>query len=211
MDHTFFPPTAENNVMILNGSGQVSAVPDLAVLQLGVQTTGLSLENIQNENAQITQAVIQSLKQLGVTELQTHQYSIDKLYEYVDGQQKDMGYSVRNLLELGTSDLSLVGTIIDTAVSNGANMVNFIRFEVSNSDQYYLNALNLAIANAYTKANSISDSLGIHLYPFPRRIDEKSAPPVPYLTVGMREGAYATPIEAGTNLIEASVTVEFIY
>jgi uncharacterized protein YggE len=211
MEQTFFNPTVRDNVMILSGSGQVKAIPDLAVLQLGVQTTGLSLESIQNENAQINQAVIQALKQLGVTELQTHQYSIDKQYEYVDGQQLDKGYSVRNLLELSTSDLAMVGTIIDTAVKNGANIVNFIRFEVTDAEQYYLDALNLAIANAYAKAYSISDKLGIHLYPFPRRIDEKSAPPVPYLAVGMREGAYATPIETGTNLIEASVTVEFIY
>lgn len=201
----------EHNAMLLSGRGEVSAVPDIAVLRLGVQTTGENLQAIQAENAKISQAVIAALYQLGVTEIQTFQYDISKLIEYEEGRQIDKGYSVRNILEIRTDNIGLVGAIIDTAVGYGANVVEFIDFEVSNTDRYYLQALNLAIANAYAKAASIAERLRLQINPAPRRITENSTPPIPFRAINMREGSFATPIEAGKNQIEASVTVEFTY
>ncbi|MDF2904750.1 MAG: hypothetical protein K0R34_71 [Herbinix sp.] len=211
MDINSMKDVHDHNVMILGGRGEVSAVPDIAVLRLGVQTVGENLQLIQAENAKTSQAVLQALYQLGITEIQTFQYDISKLYEYVDGRQLDKGYSVRNIFEIRTDNMGLVGTIIDTAVRYGANVVEFINFEVSDTNRYYLQALNLAIANAYEKAASIADNLRLPMHPFPRRITENSTPPIPFRAINLREGAFATPIEAGTNQIEASVTVEFTY
>lgn len=211
MDNASKKNSNDYNTMILGGRGEVSAVPDIAVLRLGVQTVGENLQAIQTENAKTSQTVLQALYQLGVTEIQTFQYDISKLIEYEEGRQIDKGYSVRNILEIRTDNMGLVGTIIDTAVGYGANVVEFIDFEVSNTDRYYLQALNLAIANAYEKAASIADRLRLQINPAPRRITENSTPPIPFRAINMREGAFATPIEAGKNRIEASVTVEFTY
>ncbi len=201
----------QHNRMILNGTGQVSAVPDEAVLRLGVQTNGTSLQAIQAENAQISQAVLQALRQLGVTDIKTYQYDINRVLEYEDGRQIDRGYSVQNILEIRSDRPDLTGTIIDTAVNHGANRVDLIRFVVSDADSYYLEALKLALANAYDKANTLAESLGARLQPYPLKIQENSTSPIPYQRISMREGAFATPIEAGTNQIEASLTVEFGY
>ncbi len=211
MDNALKRDGHDYNAMLLSGKGEVSAVPDIAVLRLGVQTTGENLQAIQAENAKTTQSVLQALYQLGVTEIQTVQYDINKLIEYEEGKQIDKGYSVRNILEIRTDNMGLVGTIIDSAVGSGANVVEFINFEVSDTDRYYLQALNLAIANAYEKAVSIAERLRLQINPAPRRITENSTPPIPFRAINLREGAFATPIEAGTNQIEASVTVEFTY
>lgn len=202
---------SEYNTMIMNGQGRISVAPDTAVLQLGVQTTGEKLEAIQAENAEISQAVLQTLMQFNITDIKTHQYTIEKLYDYENGKQIDKGYSVRNIFEIRTDQLELVGSILDSVVAQGANVVDLIRFEVSDPEPYYLKALNLAVANSYEKAKSIADRFGLPLYPYPRRITENSTSIAPYQTIEMRQGAFATPIEPGTNQIEASVTVEFIY
>lgn len=211
MDHTSTSHIMEHNTMILNGNGQVNAVPDEAVLRLGVQTEGENLQTIQANNAELSQAVLQAIRQLGVDDIKTFQYDINKNYEFVDGRQVDKGYTVRNILEIRTDNLGLVGALIDTAVYYGANIVDLIQFEVSDTSRYYLQALNLAVADAFEKARSIADSIGLSLHPYPRRITENSTPAVPFRAINVREGAFATPIEAGTNRIEASVTVEFIY
>jgi uncharacterized protein YggE len=104
-----------------------------------------------------------------------------------------------------------VGIAIDTAVSNGANVVDLIDFKVSDTDIYYMQALNLAVMNAYQKASSIAKSLGISFNPIPRSIVESGATPMPSRLLGVREGAATTPIEAGTEQIEANVTVVFQY
>jgi uncharacterized protein YggE len=197
----------EYNTMILSGKGRISVAPDTAFLQLGVQTTGERLETIQEENAAISQAVLQTLMQFNITDIKTHQYEITKLYDYENGQQIDKGYSVRNLFEIRTDQLDLVGSILDSVVAQGANVVDFIRFEVSDPEPYYRKALNLAIADSYEKANSIADRFGLPLYPYPKRIIENSTAITPFQTIEMRQGAFTTPIEPGTNQIEASVTV----
>ncbi len=211
MDHASTNHTIEHNTMILNGNGQVNAVPDEAVLRLGVQTEGENLQTIQANNAELSQAVLRALRQLGIDNIKTFQYNINKVYDFVDGKQLDKGYTVRNIFEIRTDDLSIVGAAIDDAVNNGANIVDLIQFEVSDISLYYLQALNLAVADAYEKATSIADNLGIHFSPYPRKITENSTPQIPFRTINMREGAFATPIEAGTNQIEASVTIEFTF
>ncbi len=127
----FYDEYPKTKTMTLTGRGQVSTVPDTAVIRLGVETTGVNLMDIQAENARISQAVIESIENLGISDIQTYQYLIEKRYDYVNGTQIDRGYAVRNILEIRSDNLEQIGTVIDTAVSNGANVVNFISFEVS--------------------------------------------------------------------------------
>lgn len=199
------------NIMTLTGKGEVTVAPDLAVLRLGVQTNGEPLTDIQNENARISQAVLEALRDLNVTDIKTYQYTIDKLYEYENGKQIDKGYTVRNILEIKTKDLDNVGYIIDTAVNNGANVVDFIEFQVSDSNFYYYQALDLAIKNAYQKAILITESLGIPNAPVPIRINEVGTPPTATLDFARKESIAATPIEPGNKQIQASVVMKFLY
>lgn len=198
--------------MILIGKGQVSVGPDLAILRLGVQTSGESVTNAQGDNARISQDVIQAIKQAGITDIQTVQYQIEKLYDYVNGTQVDRGYQVRNLIEVRTGNLELIGSLIDTAVSYGANIVESVRFDISNPDIYYQKALNLAVKNAMQKSRSIAISTLNLTDPVPVLITENMVTPIPYsITPLMREGAATTPVEPGTLQINAMVTIEFVY
>ncbi len=196
-----------NKTMILTGHGQVSAAPDTAIIRLGVQTTGENLAQIQADNARRSQSIIQVLQRMGVSDIKTSQYSIDKVFDYVEGRQIDRGFSVRNILEIRTSNLDAVGTIIDAAVNAGANIVDFISFDISNREYYYQQALNMAIMNAIQKANSITRNLGLSSTAVPVKIVENTAMPFPV----QRDFAAATPIIPGTLNVEANVTVDFVY
>jgi len=198
--------------MTLTGQGLVTSNPDTALIRLGAQSIGDDLTATQSENAQITQAILQSLKQLGVTDIKTFQYLIEKNYIYEDGKQIDNGYSVRNILEIKLTDLDQVGLVIDSAVDSGANVVEFIAFGVSAPEYYYQQALNLAVMNAILKAKSVSMNLGITTDPIPVNIVENSSPQIPYSQMRtIKEGAFATPIEPGQYQTDALVTVDFIY
>lgn len=200
-----------NNIMTVTGGGSITAIPDIAVIRLGTMTTGDMLSNVQEDNARISQMILEGLRQLGITDIKTYQYNVDKLYEYENGTRIDRGYFVRNIFEIRTDMLDMAGSIIDTAVSLGANLVELISFEVSKIDQYYLEALNLALKNATDKAKSISNELGAMLNPLPKSIVENSGQPVPIARTFYGEGQITTPIEPGTTQIEASVVLEFTY
>lgn len=197
-----------NNTMTLTGQGAVTATPDLAIIRLGIQTTGYNLSRIQSDNAQANQNIIQALNQAGYTDIRTAQYTIDKAYDYQDGNQIDKGYTVRNILEIKTNNVSQVGAIIDTAVEMGANVVESISFELSNPQLYYQRALNLAINNAIQKAKSIADNLHIKLFSIPTHIVENSASPAP---VQEFQRQVATTILPGELNVEAFITANFLY
>lgn len=200
------------NIMTLNGQGQITTDPDIAIIRLGVQTTGDNIETIQSENGNISQNVIQSLNQLGITNIRTYQYVIEKNYEFENGIRVDRGFAVRNILEIQIDNLDQVGFIIDTAVNSGANLVEFISFEVDDPTKYYQQALNLAVMDTISKANSIANQLGIPMEPIPIRIVENSSAPIPRSQqYAIREGLFTTPIEPGLKQIDAFVTVDFIY
>ncbi|MFA9378312.1 MAG: SIMPL domain-containing protein [Lachnotalea sp.] len=202
---------SDNNFMTLTGMGHVTVDPDIAVIRLGVQTTSDNLSTAQQENARLSQTLLQSLQQLGISNIKTFQYNIYKIYEFENNQRIDKGYSVRNILEIRMGNMNQVGMVIDTAVNNGANIVDFIDFEASDTNYYYLQALNFAVMNAIQKARSIGDNLGIATIPVPNHITENSTTPIPYRNLAMREGAFTTPIGPGNIQIEASVTIDFIY
>ena len=196
-----------NKTMVLTGHGEISTAPDTVVIRLGVETRGESLSQIQADNARTSQSVIQTLQRMGITDIKTSQYSIDKVYDFVEGRRIDRGYSVRNILEIRTTNLEAAGSIIDAAVIAGANIVDLITFDVSNREYYYKQALNMAIMNAIQKANSITMNLGLSSTAVPIKIVENTA--MPFQPV-QREFA-ATPIMPGTMNIVANVTVDFVY
>lgn len=200
---------ATRNIMTLSGQGQVAASPNLAIIHLGVETTGFDLTAMQAENARIIEAVTQALRAMGISDIKTVQYSIDKNYIFENGRQIDRGYTIRHILEIRSNQIDDVGRIVDTAVMMGTNRVEFIAFDLSDRGSYYRQALNLALEDAQKKAISISRSLRIQVDLIPIRIVENSTLPIAPLLF-QREAA-GTQILPGTLLIEASITAEFSY
>lgn len=196
-----------NRTMTLTGHGEMNMSPDMVIIHLGVETRGEDLSRIQAENARISQSVIQALQRMGITNIKTIRYSIDKVFDFVDGRQIDRGYLVRNILEIKTNNVEATGNIIDASVNAGANIVELISFDVSNREYYYRQALNMAIINAIQKAESIALNLGLSSAPQIVSIVENTA--IPFLPV-QRELA-ATPIIPGAINIAADVTVEFVF
>lgn len=196
-----------NRTMTLTGHGEMNMSPDMVIIHLGVETRGEDLSRIQAENARISQSVIQALQRMVITNIKTIRYSIDKVFDFVDGRQIDRGYLVRNILEIKTNNIEATGNIIDASVNAGANIVELISFDVSNREYYYRQALNMAIINAIQKAESIALNLGLSSAPQIVSIVENTA--IPFLPV-QRELA-ATPIIPGAINIAADVTVEFVF
>nr|WP_300094097.1 SIMPL domain-containing protein [Sedimentibacter sp.] len=208
MSRNYMDNSSQQRTMILAGQGMVYATPDVAVIRLGVQTAGNNLLQIQSSNASTMQSIIQALQRMGISDVKTYQYSIDKVYDYEDGRQIDRGYSVRNIIEIRTNNIDMAGSIIDSSVNAGANIVDLITFDVSNREMYYQQALNMAVMNAVQKAKSISMNLGTGKNPIIVQITENSSFPVePF----RRELAASTPIVPGNLLIEAFVTTEFVF
>lgn len=211
------------NTISVSGTASVKRAPDQAVLQLAVETFAATAKEAANENAAKMDAVMAALRKLGLgkDQLQTSGYSITPEYDYnastprQPGEDRLIGFRVRNMVQVTTDDVPQVGNIIDVATAAGANRVTNLAFQLRDPESARQEALRLAIGKARTEAETIAAALGRTLGPaIAASTTGAFAPPV---MLEMRAMAARTadfsnaapPIEPG--LLEVSAQVSVIY
>ncbi|MBG7617060.1 MAG: SIMPL domain-containing protein [Chloroflexi bacterium] len=201
----------------VNGLGEITAEPDLAILVLGVEIQASTVEQAQVQAAFDMDAVIQSLKDNGVADkdIATRQYSIYPVKYWNDGQEILVGYRVTNTVTVKVRNLEDTGVIIDNTVKAGGDSirVNSIGFTIEDTDMYYEEARELAMENAKDKASQLAALSDVDLGK-PTYISEGSfySPVIYYDNDRYLAEAGATPvtpISAGEMTI--SLTVQVVY
>ncbi len=201
-------------ILKVGGKGTIKAEPDGASVVLGVVTENVQLENAQNENTGKMSKLIDSLINNGVPreDIRTQTYQIQPQYDFINGEQMFRGYRVVHEIKVEISNLNLAGMIIDEAVIAGANTVGDINFYVSNPQKYYEMAINQALSDAVSKAESVGARMKVYVNPVPLKITEITTPvtaPIPYMS--LQAAGAATPIQPGMTEITAVLEVEFVY
>ncbi|SDY05820.1 hypothetical protein SAMN05421736_101258 [Evansella caseinilytica] len=208
--------TAAGKIIVF-GEGVITVQPEQAVISLGAITEAASLQEAQQENAERISSVIQAVSQLNIPErdIQTADFQIDTMYDYIDGQQTFRGYQVMHLLTIRVAQqLNQAGLIVDAAVNNGANTVRSVRFTLKDRSARYLEALQKASLDGFTKARAIASRLHVVLDPAPVKIveKEKQEPIVPFQTMALEAmSVVETPIRPGTMIEKASLEMTFTY
>ncbi len=206
-------PHSVSREITVTGNGKIDAQPDYIQIQIEVRTEGKDVSQAQKENAFIMNRVIGSLVALNIPRegIQTAAYTISPNYDYIDGKQIFRGYEVQNAITVKITDISQAGTVIDTAIQNGANYVSAVQFKIKDSDTYYQTALKLALLNAIAKAKSMAETMQVPLQSIPIEIVEESQnlTPVPYKSIQLSNQEFVTPIEQGRVPITATVRVKF--
>lgn len=204
-----------NNSIRVTGKGEVTVKPNQASLLVGVIVDDMKVQNAQQQNAIISNRIIEALKNIGINQedIETYSYSIDRLVDYQDSQEIFRGYRVSHIFKVTVKDIASVGKVIDVATENGANVVRNVSFEVSDPEPYYVEALKQATLNAKSKAESIAKSLGLTINSVPEWIVEESVqllrPQYSMQTAVL--SASTTPIQEGQIKISASVQALFNY
>lgn len=215
--------STEGNIVTVNGLGSVKVKPDIAYISLGVETFNTDAKKAQEEIANQMDKIIDAVKKNGIKDedIKTTGYNIYKTNKYNSTSvgEKDNrieGYNARNVVEITIRDIEMVGKTIDLAGKEGANIINNVRFGISDEDKYYSEALKLAMKNASGKAEAILSTFGTKPGK-PYRIQENSyGAPIVYrenamMKSAMAADAYETPVEAGELEVTASVVVEYKY
>jgi uncharacterized protein len=198
---------ATQHSIVVSGNGSVATVPDRAQLSFGVSSDAKTASAALHANAAEMTKVIAALKGQGIAAADIRTQFVSLSPRYTPNGEDIVGYTAANSVNATVRRLDKVGSVIDAAVDAGANQVSGPNLVRSDQTALYRRALRAAIANAKGKAQTIAQASGLHL----RRITDVSEsggpPPVPEAA---KVGAGpSTPIEPGTQLVEASVTVTF--
>jgi uncharacterized protein YggE len=193
--------------IVVTGQGSVSTVPDRAQVSFGVSTDAKTASAALRANAAEMTKVIAAVKGEGVAAADIKTDLVSLSPRYSQNGDTVVGYTATNSVSATIRNLAKIGGTIDAAVDAGANQVSGPNLVRGDMTALYRAALRAAIANAKGKAQTIAAASGLHL----RRItdvSEASSAPVPQPLTKAGADA-ATPVEPGTQLVEAAVTVTF--
>ncbi|HWQ01587.1 MAG TPA: SIMPL domain-containing protein [Gaiellaceae bacterium] len=193
--------------IVVTGQGSVSTVPDRAQVSFGVSTDAKTASAALRANAVEMTKVIAAVKGEGVAAADIKTDLVSLSPRYSQNGDAVVGYTATNSVSATIRNLAKIGGTIDAAVDAGANQVSGPNLVRGDMTALYRAALRAAIANAKGKAQTIAAASGLHL----RRItdvSEASSAPVPQPLTKAGADA-ATPVEPGTQLVEAAVTVTF--
>jgi uncharacterized protein len=210
---------SQQNVGIwVTGTGEVTVVPDIAVVNLGVYVQMETLEAAQAQAAESMAAVMAVLESYNIDEkdIQTSNYSVSPVWTWDDNSNRILvGYSVSNTVNVKVRNTDDTGSFIDDVVAAGGEytVINGISFTVDDTEAYYTAARAEAIANAIAKATQIAELTGVTLGE-PTYIVDNSGNYSPiyyyptYDTAVKGEGA-STSISTGS--VDISVSVQVVY
>jgi uncharacterized protein YggE len=209
-----------DHTITVSGTGVVIVSPDEAKITLGAVTQGVTAQEASAANAKVINAVLAQLKPIGISDqnIATVTYNIWPTYDNSKSNSLQIvGYQAEHDLEVTVTNsnvtqlASLLGQVIDSATSAGANQISGVQFTVSDQTMSQLNgqALQFAIQDASSKAQVMANSLGVKIVGV-QSVTEGSpySPPI-YYAAAVRDQS-STSVEPGTFSLTESVQVTYI-
>jgi len=204
----------------VTGEGEVRAEPDIALVTAGVSHQATSSQEAMDEVSRRLTAVIAAARQLGIEsrDIQTTGLSLSPIYRQrprADDVVEIEGYRASNNVSLTVRDLRRTSTVLEAVLANGANNISGLRFSFANPDQLRLQALNNAIANAETKAQSMAAAAGVAITGVIAIQEETVSMPTGAAQADFARAAPALapapapPVEGGELVIRARVRVTY--
>lgn len=201
----------------VSGEGKVTAVPDTAILSLGIEAQAMTVAEAQAEANEAMNNVMDALEAAGIDEedIQTRYFSIQEISRWDSDKQQEyiVGYRVTNTVTVKVRQVENTGSVIDAVAAAGGDLtrINSISFTIDDPSDYYKDARVEAVADAAAKAKQLADAAGVKLGK-PTYITESSyVPGTIYRDVVAAEGTPSptTPISPGEMEITVNVQIGY--
>lgn len=212
----------KSNVISVSKTGTVYTKPDLAIVTITSTTEAKTASDAITKNREKSAAVLGFLKDQGIQDkdIKTTNYNVYPKYEYVsvsssseiyyDRNQKLVGYTATESLEVKIRQLDKIGDITTGAVSKGANDVSGLNFTVENMDAEKAKARSQAIIDAKADAQSIANGLGVKLVKIVNFTESGNYPYYAYeMTKSIGAGVSSAPVATGENKIDVTVNITY--
>lgn len=198
------------HTITVTGTAAVTRIPDVARVSVGVGVTKSTVKAARDSAGKSMTAIIAAIKALGIDEKDIRTSSIDLSPQYNNSGTKIVGYRMSEQLQITVRDLDKAGDVVDTATAKGATEVNGMSFEVGDPTGAMDEARAAAITQARTSAQRMAAAAGVSIGAVVSISESSVSSPGPYYYgEAARDAAALTPIERGTQDVQATVTVIF--
>ena len=155
-------PALVAGTLIVDGEGQVSRVPDHAVIEVSLREQGRDagaiLLNLRNR----VDSVINALKENGIDakHIATQRLDVRLDYDYDQKQRAPRDYIASTSLRIRQDDLSKLAKVLDVASALDVDGISDLRFRYDPTQADYDLALTRAVKAALHKAELIAAASG---------------------------------------------------
>lgn len=214
--------SAENAMtgITVSAQGTAEVKPDVAYISVGVRTTAKTAAEAMTQNNTAMAAVIAKIQALGIDrkDIQTGTVSLqpqtNQPRQEAGATPEITGYWATNSVNVTVNDLTKVGSVLDEAITAGANSIDGIRFDVKDKSPIENQALTAAVKNARAKADVVAAGLGLKVTGV-QNVQINSYTPMPYYAgaakMAMDSAGGSVPVEAGQVTVTAQVQVTFTF
>ena len=198
------------------GEGKITAKPDVAQANIGVQVSGADPKQATADAAALMEKLMTALKAQGVAEndIQTSYYNlwVDRPYNPDGSQSTEAVYRVNNNVQVTIRDLSKLTTILGAAIEAGANTIDSVSFNLADASDLRSDARQQAVADANAKADELATLNGVQVGQVVSVSEVVANVPLLSTNVGYAAqgvGGGAGPIVPGE--VEVSVQLQLTY
>jgi uncharacterized protein YggE len=195
--------------------GEVTRVPDIAIISAGVVTQAKDAQAALTENSAQMSRVLAALKRAGVADRDVSTSNIGLSAQYLYAENKPpvvTGYQANNSLSIRFRDVAKSGTILDALVAAGANQINGPNLMIDKPapaiDEARAQAMTLARSRAelYAKAAGLTVK---RIVSIGEAADEQGPRPYPVAMMARSDAAPKTQITPGEQQIGITLSVTF--
>ena len=207
----------QQNTITIEGSGKITATPNIAVTDIGLVTEKADVAEAQAENSKKMNDLIAGLKKLDIAadDIKTTQYQVYPKYSYEEKRGSTItGYSVSQSVHVKIRDLNKISAVLAAVGSFGANQVSGIQFTIDEPKNLETEARAAAIEDAQDRAKILSKDLGVRLGKVVGFSESaRGGAPMPYAMMDKATaGGYAEAapqIQSGTLDIQSNVVITY--
>jgi uncharacterized protein len=209
-------PVLAGTRLDVNATGEVTRVPDLAIISAGVQTLLPTATAAIEQNAARMERVRAALKRAGIEDkdIQTSSINLNPEYQYDQNRPPRLtGYRATNTVNVRFRDLKRTGAILDALVAEGSNQISGPNLTIDKPESALDEARAKAIANGQARAGLYARALGMRVVRL-LSVSESGGyampPPMPMVQMMAERSAGAdTKIDPGTQQLQVSVSMSF--
>lgn len=213
------------NVISVNGEGEIFVVPDVAMFTFGVTENGKDVKTAQDAVTVKIDDAIAALKAQGIDEkdIKTVDFNANPRYEYnqircitvpCPSSQQLVGYDVTQTMQVKVRVADKAGDAIDAVTSAGITNVGSLSFTLDDEEEAVREARKQAIENAREKAEVLADDLGVRLVRIVSYSENNGGYPMPMYAKAQSmdsagNAASVPSLPTGENKITVSVSVTY--
>lgn len=201
--------------LTVTGTASVRVPADRVRVQVAVETEAATAEAASRTNATTMNRVLERVRPVAGSEarVETTGYQLSPRYRQAPDREQPpeiAGYRAVNQVVVVLEDVDRTGRVLDAALEAGANRVTGLSFFASDTETARLDALRQATERARAEATAVADALGLVIHSA-ETIQTSSGGMGPVFRAAAMESFQAmdTPVEAGSQSVEASVTITY--